>query len=64
MEFVRIKFEICKRNKQSNFYFSDSCFSLTIQNNSEMFLPVLHNIHREGVMSQNLDLGPSFYFRI
>ena len=47
-----------------HFYFSDTDFSLNLQNIFLKYLPVFYNIHLEKSMCQNFDLTFSFYFRL
>ena len=46
----------------NSFYFFNMNFSVTIQYFDLKFSVYDPNIHFEGSVSQNLDLGPSFYF--
>ena len=52
------------KKKEINLYFLDTDFSFTIQNIFLNFFPVLKNIPLEGSVSQNFDLGLSFYLRL
>ena len=45
-----------------HFYFLDQDFFLTIISITLVFGDLVENVHLEGRISQNFDLGPSFHF--
>ena len=45
-----------------HFYFLNQDFFLTIISITFLFGDLVDNIYLEGIVSQNFDLGPSFYF--
>ena len=68
LRYVLRKVLICKKcqklKKKNHFYFLNFDFSFAFQKQCIIFYTIIHNDPTEGSMSQNLDLGLSYFYDI